>query len=176
MKVSVYSKELKVSGDVEERITERLSFLEKYGMVDSATVATAMVKKHGSDVKLEITVPSKIGTLRAEVIDPQLNDAIDFAVGKLESQIRRQKTRLSRRHREKLSKAFVEEIDVDYGVKDEKVTKTKRIVVDDLEQDEAIMQMELVGHDFFVYRDKDTQLVSIVYKRETGDYGILEIV
>ena len=174
MKVSVYSKELKVSGDVEERITERLGFLEKYGMVDSATVATANVKKHGSDVKLEITVPSKIGTLRAEVIDAQLNDAIDYAVGKLESQIRRQKTRLSRRHREKLAKAFVEEIDTDYAVKDDKITKTKRIVVDDLDQEEAIMQMELLGHNFFVFLNMETDSVNVVYKRNDGAYGLLE--
>ncbi len=174
MKVNVYSKDLKVSGDVEERIAEKLSFMDRYLLIDSSTTAGAVVKKHGNDVKLEITVPSKIGILRSEVIDNDLLNAIDKASAKLEDQIRRQKTRLSRRHKEKLAVSFVEE---DYDNEDDDlISKTKRVVCDELDSQEAIIQMELLGHDFFAYKDKDTGITCVVYKRNDGDYGLLELV
>jgi len=123
---------------------------------------------------LEITIPSKIGYLRSEVVDDEVRNAIDKSIDKLEDQIRRQKTRLSRRHKEKLAKAFIDENNL---VEDEDViARVKRVVVDELDTDEAIIQMELVNHSFFVFRDKDTGLISIIYRRDQGDYGILEVV
>ncbi len=173
MKVNVYAKDLSVSKDTEETISEKLALIEKYLLIDGSTTAQAMVKRHGNDIKLEITIPSKVGVLRSEVIDHDMRDAIDKSIEKLESQLRGQKGRLSRRHREKLSKAFFE--DDDYQV-EEKVKRVKRVIVEDLDSEDAIMQMELMDHNFFVYRDADTKIVSVMYKREDGDYGILEIV
>jgi len=173
MKVNLYAKDVSVWKDTEEKLLEKLSFLEKYLLIDDSTTAQVMVKRHGNDVKLEVTIPSKVGYLRSEVIDHDLRDAIDKSVEKLESQLRSQKTRLSRRHREKLSKNFIAE---EPEVNDEKVTRVKRVVIEDLDSDEAILQMELMDHNFFVYRDADTKIVSVMYKREDGDYGILEIV
>lgn len=174
MKVNVYAKDVTVSPDVEKRISDKLSFLDKYLLIDPETIAQAIVKKHGNDVKLEITIPSKIGYLRSEVADRELKNAIDKSIDKLEDQIRRQKTRLNRRHKEKLAKAFLQEDNYDYSK--DVINKVKRIVVDDLDIEEAIMQMELADHDFYAFRDKDTNLVSIIYRRKDGDYGILEIV
>ena len=123
---------------------------------------------------MEITIPSKIGYLRSEVVDEDVRNAIDKSIDKLEDQIRRQKTRLSRRHKEKLAKAFIDEIELDE--KEDVIARVKRVVVDDLDTDEAIIQMELVNHNFYVFRDKDTGLISIIYRRNQGDYGILEVV
>jgi len=123
---------------------------------------------------LEITIPSKIGYLRSEVVDDEVRNAIDKSIDKLEDQIRRQKTRLSRRHKEKLAKAFIDENG--YAEEEDVIARVKRVVVDELDTDEAIIQMELVNHNFFVFRDKDTGLISIIYRREQGDYGILEVV
>lgn len=173
MKVNLYAKDVSVWKDTEEKLVEKLSFLEKYLLIDDSTTAQVMVKRHGNDVKLEVTIPSKVGYLRSEVIDHDLRDAIDKSVEKLEGQLRSQKNRLSRRHREKLSKTFIAE---EPEVADEKVTRVKRVVIEDLDSDEAILQMELMDHNFFVYRDADTKIVSVMYKREDGDYGILEIV
>ncbi|MGN1398608.1 MAG: ribosome hibernation-promoting factor, HPF/YfiA family [Erysipelotrichaceae bacterium] len=174
MKVNVYAKDLTVTKDEESKISEKLSFLDKYFLIDSETTAQVIVKKHGNDIKLEITIPSKVGYLRSEVVDRSLRNAIDESIDKLEDQIRRQKTRLNRRHKEKLAKAFIDE--GEFEVSSDSITKTKRIVVDDLDVDDAIMQMELGDHDFFVYRDKDTKLMSIIYTRTDGSYGVIEVV
>ncbi|HPX32807.1 MAG TPA: ribosome-associated translation inhibitor RaiA [Erysipelotrichaceae bacterium] len=174
MKVNVYSKDLNLSVEDEERIGDKLSFLDKYLLIDPETIANVVVKKHGSNIKLEITIPSKIGYLRSEVVDDEVRNAIDKSIDKLEDQIRRQKTRLSRRHKEKLAKAFIDENG--YAEEEDVIARVKRVVVDELDTDEAIIQMELVNHNFFVFRDKDTGLISIIYRREQGDYGILEVV
>ncbi|MBQ6654760.1 MAG: ribosome-associated translation inhibitor RaiA [Erysipelotrichaceae bacterium] len=173
MKVNVYAKDLSVSKDTEEIISEKLALIEKYLLIDDATTAQAMVKRHGNDIKLEVTIPSKVGFLRSEVIDHDIRDAIDKSIEKLESQLRGQKGRLSRRHREKLAKTFIEEGGFE---EEEKVKRVKRVIIEDLDSEDAIMQMELMDHNFFVYRDADTKIVSVMYKREDGDYGILEIV
>ncbi|MDO4377606.1 MAG: ribosome-associated translation inhibitor RaiA [Erysipelotrichia bacterium] len=174
MKVNVYAKDVVINPDVEKRISDKLSFLDKYLLIDQETIAQAIVKKHGNNVKLEITIPSKIGYLRSEVVDKELKNAIDDSIDKLEDQIRRQKTRLNRRHKEKLAKAFLE--DENYDFSKDAISKVKRIVVDDLDVDEAIIQMELADHDFYIFRDKDTNLVSVIYRRKDGDYGVLEVV
>ncbi len=174
MKVNVYSKDVNLSAEVEKRISDKLSFLDKYLLIDPETIANAVVKKHGNNIKLEITIPSKIGYLRSEVVDDEVRNAIDKSIDKLEDQIRRQKTRLSRRHKEKLAKAFIDGNDFDE--KEDVIARVKRVVVDELDSDEAIIQMELVNHNFYVFRDKDTGLISIIYRRDQGDYGILEVV
>ncbi len=172
MKVNVHGKDLTISQDMIERIGDKLSFLEKYVLIDPSTVAQVVGKRHGNDIKLEITIPTKIGLLRSEVVDHEIRNAIDDSIDKLEDQLRRQKTRLSRRHKEKLSKTFiVEEPAVDVH---EDIVRTKRVIVDAMETEEAITQMELLGHTFFAYRDVQSGLINIVYKRNDGGYGVIE--
>lgn len=173
MKVKIYAKDLTVSQKDQDRIETKLGFLDKYLMIDSETIAQVVAKKNGNDVKLEITIPSKVGTLRSEVTKHDFIDAIDQSVDKLENQIRKQKTRLSRRHKEKLAVAFAQEIADEQPT--EEVTKVKRVVVDEQDVSEAILQMELLGHDFYAYRDRDSKLICIVYRKKDGTYGILEV-
>lgn len=173
MKVIIKGKELTVSQSAEARIQEKLGFLEKYFLIDNETTANVVVKKHGKDIKLEITIPTKVGILRSEVIDHEIPDAIDDSIDKLEGQIRRQKTRLSRRHKEKLAKAFLDE-----QVKEEVEipVKMKRVSLEAMDQDEAIAQMELLGHTFFIYEDVASHHTCVVYKRNDGGYGVIETV
>ena len=172
MKVQVRGQDINVTQDMVDSVAYKLSFLDKYILIDDDTTAQVAVKKHGRDIKLEITIPTKVGYLRSEVIDNKLRDAIDLSIDKLEDQVRRQKTRLSRRHKEKLAKNFiaVEDEDVELPV------RTKRVPLDEMELDEAIMQMELLDHSFFIFRDIDSGIVSIVYKRDDGGYGLIEAV
>ena len=101
---------------------------------------------------------------------------MDLAIDKLEDQIRRQKTRLSRRHREKLAKAFVEEEEfVDpYFEEEDKPVRTKTVKLDRMDLDEAIIKMEMLGHSFFIYQDDETNSPAVVYKRNDGGYGLIE--
>ena len=173
MKVKVHGKDLSVSNDMAERITYKLSFLDKYILIDDETTAQVMVKKHGKDIKLEITIPTKVGYLRSEVIDHEIQDAVDASIDKLEDQIRRQKTRLSRRHKEKLAVNFAS---METAEEPAIPVRTKRIAVDEMDVEDAIMQMELMDHTFFIFREIDSGVIAVVYKREDGGYGLIEAV
>ena len=175
MKVQVRGQDVNVTEEMVDNVAYKLSFLDKYILIDDDTTAQVAVKKHGKDVKLEITIPTKVGFLRSEVINNKLRDAVDLSIDKLEDQIRRQKTRLSRRHKEKLAKTFI----VDDQQKEEElqIKRKKRVAVNEMDVEEAIMQMELLDHSFFVFRDVDNNgIMSIVYKREDGGYGLIEAV
>lgn len=173
MKIKVHGKDLTVSQDMVERIAYKLSFLDKYILIDDETTAQVIVKKHGNNIKLEVTVPTKVGYLRSEVIDKDIRNAIDDSIDKLEDQLRRQKTRLSRRHKEKLAKNFIAE-----EVEEEKTVpvRVKRVPVEEMDVEEAIMQMELLDHSFFIFKDYSSGVISVVYKREEGGYGVIEAV
>jgi putative sigma-54 modulation protein len=175
MKVKVVGKDVHVSSASVEQMEKKLAFLDKYILIDDDTTATAVVKKHGNDIKLEITIPTRVGYLRSEVVDHDLRNAIDESADRLESQIRKQKTRLSRRHKEGLAQNFLNEATA-ADEKEETPVRVKRIAVDTLDVEEAIMQMELLGHSFFLYRDSSSGVISAVYKREQGGYGVIEAV
>jgi putative sigma-54 modulation protein len=103
-----------------------------------------------------------------------LYQAIDKAVDKLEDQIRRQKTRLSRKNRASaLSEAFLDAASEEEDAEEE-IVKTKSIVPAEMSLDEAIAHMELLDHDFYIYTDDETKKIAVVYCREEGGYGLIE--
>ena len=176
MKVQIYGKNITVTPAIAEKIENKLSSLEKYFIIDENTIANVVVRVYPAKQKIEVTIPCKTAILRAEVTHDDLYAAIDLVVDKLEDQIRRQKTRLSRKNKEKLAMAFVDtESDYDdYDALDDELVRTKSIVPDLLELDEAIMRMEMLNHSFFIYKDAETKEVAVVYKRHDGGYGLIE--
>ena len=175
MKVQIYSKNITVTPAIAEKIEKKLNHLEKYFIIDENVIANVVVRVYPNKQKIEVTIPTKFAVLRAEVVHDDLYAAIDLAIDKLEDQIRRQKTRLTRKNKEKLAYAFLEteELDEEYDEADE-VVKTKSIVPDTMELDEAIMRMEMLNHNFFIYRDDETKEIAVVYKRHDGGYGLIE--
>ena len=176
MKVQIYGKNITVTAAIAEKIEKKLNHLEKYFFIDENVVANVVVRVYPNKQKIEVTIPTKYAVLRAEVVHDDLYAAIDLAIDKLEDQIRRQKTRLTRKNKDKLAYAFIGEdeiIDDDYEEEDELV-KTKSIVAETMELDEAIMRMEMLNHSFFIYRDNETKEVAVVYKRNDGGYGLIE--
>ena len=175
MKVQIYGKNITVTPAIAEKIEKKLTHLEKYFIIDENVVANVVVRVYPNKQKIEVTIPTKYAVLRAEVVQDDLYAAIDLAIDKLEDQIRRQKTRLTRKNKEKLAYAFIEdeEIEDEYGDNDELV-RTKSIVPDTMELDEAIMRMEMLNHSFFIYRDDETKEIAVVYKRHDGGYGLIE--
>lgn len=176
MKVQIYGKNITVTPAIAEKIEKKLSHLEKYFIIDENVVANVVVRVYPNKQKIEVTIPTKFAVLRAEVVDDDLYAAIDKAIDKLEDQIRRQKTRLTRKNKDKLAFAFIEEEfeAVEYDEDDDEVVKTKSIVPDTMELDEAIMRMEMLNHNFFIYRDDETKDIAVVYKRHDGGYGLIE--
>ena len=175
MKVQIYGKNITVTPAIAEKIEKKLNHLEKYFIIDENVIANVVVRVYPNKQKIEVTIPTKFAVLRAEVVHDDLYAAIDLAIYKLEDQIRRQKTRLTRKNKEKLAYAFLEteELDEEYDEADE-VVKTKSIVPDTMELDEAIMRMEMLNHNFFIYRDDETKEIAVVYKRHDGGYGLIE--
>lgn len=177
MKVQIYGKNITVTPAIAEKIENKLNLLEKYFIIDDTVVANVVVRVYPTKQKIEVTIPTKFAVLRAEVTHDDLYAAIDLAVDKLEDQIRRQKTRLSRKNKEKLAMAFIENeeiIEEDYNESDDELVRTKTIVPDIMDLDEAIMRMEMLNHSFFIYRDLETEDVAVVYKRHDGGYGLIE--
>ena len=149
MKVQIYGKNITVTPAIAEKIEKKLNHLEKYFMIDENVIANVVVRVYPNKQKIEVTIPTKYAVLRTEVVHDDLYAAIDLAIDKLEDQIRRQKTRLTRKHKEKLAYAFIEEAEVlDNGDEGDELVKTKSIVADTMELDEAIMRMEMLNHNF----------------------------
>ena len=173
MRFEIVGKNIEITDTMKEKIEKKLSGLDKYLLIDPNTIARVVARVYPNSQKVEVTIPTKVGLLRAEVVNDDFYAAVDLAIDKLEDQIRRQKTRLARRHREHLAKAFVDEVH-----EEEKLdipVKTKPIVADMMDLEKAIMEMELSGHTFYIYTDEESEQPAVVYRRNDGMYGLLEI-
>ena len=173
MKVNIVGKNVKVTPAIAEKVNKKLDHLTKYFLIDDNVTAKVLIRTYPVGQKIEVTIPTKYAILCAEVVDDDLYAAIDLAIDKLEDQIRRQKTRLQRKNRLSLAEAFLDEEESGQDDIDE-VVKTKSIEPQEMSLDEAIMKMELLGHDFFIYTDDETEKIAVVYKRKDGDYGLIE--
>ena len=130
-----------------------------------------MARVYPASQKIEVTIPTRVGILRTEVEHEDLYAAVDIALDKLEDQLRRQKTRLNRRHRDSLAENFLSEAEEkEYDIP----VKTKTIAAERMDLEEAIMQMELSNHDFYIYTDDESGKISVVYRRNNGGYGLIE--
>ncbi len=179
MKVQIYGKNITVTPAIAEKIETKLNHLERYFIIDESNVAKVVVRVYPSKQKIEVTIPTKYAVLRAEVVHDDLYAAIDLAVDKLEDQIRRQKTRLNRKNKEKLAMAFMDAEDFietdDFNEDEDELVRTKTITPAAMDLDEAIMRMEMLNHSFFIYRDVESKEVAVVYKRMEGGYGLIEV-
>ena len=171
MRFEIVGKNITITDSMREKIGKKLSGLQKYLLIDGDTTARVVARVYPNTQKIEVTIPSKVGILRTEVEQQDIYSAVDIALDKLEDQLRRQKTRLNRRHRDSLAESFIleeEAEDVDIPV------KTKSIVAERMDLEEAIMQMELSNHDFYIYTDDESDRISVVYRRNNGGYGLIE--
>ncbi|MBR3265645.1 MAG: ribosome-associated translation inhibitor RaiA [Erysipelotrichaceae bacterium] len=172
MKFAIYGENVTVNDEMREKIENRLSELNKYVVIDEAQSAKVTVKVNGGNaLKVEVNVPTKVGLMRSEVVHEDFSTAVDLAIDKLEDQIRRQKGRLSRRHKESLAENFYE----DNEESNDTPVRTKTIFAEEMILDEAIMRMEMLSHSFFIYKDIDSDKAAVVYKRNDGGYGLIEI-
>ena len=174
MKITLRGKNIEITEAIEEKVSEKLSKLDKYFIVSENVEAKVLVRTYPYGQKIEVTIPTEYVLLRAEVVDQDLYNAIDLVIDKLEGQIRKYKTRLNRKSRDNklaFNLASIEPLDDE---EEDVLVKTKTITPKPMDMEEAIMQMELIGHSFFVYRDTETDAISIVYRRNDGNYGLIE--
>ena len=171
MKFAVYGEDVTVNDKMRQQIENRLSELNKYFVIDEETTGKVTVKVYGGSLKVEVAIPTKVGLLRSEVVHDDFSTAVDIAMDKLEDQIRKQKGRLSKRHKDSLAESFIEETDEE----NDTPVRTKTVYADEMVLDEAIMRMEMLSHSFFIYKDMDSEKLAVVYKRNDGGYGLIEI-
>lgn len=173
MDLFIRGDKVKVTDAMKSYLEEKISKLDKYLDSSEEVRANVVVKIRNKDQIVEVTIPLKSFILRSEEIQDDFYKAVDKAVDKLERQIRKNKTRLiakqsSKNHREFILDDIIDEQQV------EKIEKRKTIDVKPMDEEEAILQMELLNHQFYMYKDSQTNKYAVVYKRENGGYGILE--
>jgi len=175
MKITVRGKNISITEGIESKISQKLSKLDKYFVNADELEAKVLVRVYPRGQKIEVTIPAGNLLLRAEVVEDDLYNAIDSVIDKLEGQIRKYKTRLDRKSPDhKLAFNMASIMPLDTPAEEDVVVKTKTISPKPMDLEEAIMQMELIGHTFFVYKDTESEKISIVYRRHDGDYGLIE--
>lgn len=171
MRFEIVGKNITITETMREKIEKKFSGLQKYLLIDPDTTARVVARVYPASQKIEVTIPTRVGILRTEVEHEDLYAAVDIALDKLEDQLRRQKTRLNRRHRDSLAENFLTEAEEEeYDIP----VKTKTIAAEKMDLEEAIMQMELSNHDFYIYTDDESGKISVVYRRNNGGYGLIE--
>ena len=174
MKFTFTCRKVSLNDSVKEYAEKKISKLERYFREDAEAFVTFCVEKDHRCV-VEVTIVSNGTIFRAqeESRDGDMRSAIDAVASTIDRQIRKNKTRLSKRLRQE---ALVSTMPVEFEVPEETefdIVRTKHITVKPMSAEEAILQMNLLGHDFFVYRNT-SDVVSIVYRRKNGGYGLLE--
>lgn len=171
MEILIRGTKVEITDAMKGYVKDKLSKLDKY-FVDQKIEATVLVKVHNYLQKVEVTIPLKTLLLRAEEEQEDFYAAVDLVINKLERQIRKNKAKLQKREKSKTKEFNIDDlIPIE---EDETIVKHKKVDVKPMNSEEAILQMELLGHDFYVYKDSDTNTVCVVYKRKDGGYGIIE--
>lgn len=176
MEIVIHGDKLKVTQAMNDYIKEKLGKLDKYLKDTDSVRANVIVKVKNHEQKVEITIPLKSYILRTEESKEDFYAAVDKATDKLERQIRKNKTRImSKKTKNDYDFALSEIEDTDdYKEDDSKVIKRKKIDIKPMDEEEAILQMELLDHQFYVYKDSNTNKMAVIYKRNDGNYGVIE--
>ncbi|PAT02145.1 ribosomal subunit interface protein [Candidatus Izimaplasma bacterium ZiA1] len=165
-----------VTEAIKNYAVEKLEKVQRYFTeeLDAYVVCKTYTDHH----RVEVTIPTKYYTMRAEVSDDDMYAAIDLSINKLEAQIRKHKSKITRslQKKEGVSDLFVEDLDFE-ALKRELVrtpVKVKNISLEKMSTEEAITALEVLGHDFYIYKDEDTEKVNVLYIRNEGSYGVIE--
>lgn len=178
MRYTIIGKNIDVWEKTREMVEKKMDRIQKLFPAETEATITLSLEKLVSTV--EVTIPMNKRVVRAEVQDADMTAAMDKAVDILENQVVRYKKRMRTRVRSGAD-AFAAEYAAilipEDTLDDEpmvKIEKTKRFEVKPMDAEEAVMEMELVGHNFFVFRNGETDEVNVVYKRKNGTYGLIE--
>jgi len=174
MKYNIRGDKMLVTDAIRDYAEEKLGKLEKYFKDDEVT-ANVLTRVRGNSQIVEVTIPTSKFVLRSEEENEDLYAAIDLVSDKLERQIRKNKTRLNRNVKENIKEFnFDFLLDENEEESKDKIVRRKNIEMKPMDEEEAILEMELLGHSFFVYKDMDTNNTCVLYKRKDGDYGLIE--
>ena len=176
MEIKIHGDKIKITKAMKDYIIEKLDKLNKYLENSENVRANVIVKVKNHEQTVEITIPLKSFILRSEETQEDFYAAVDKTIDKLERQIRKNKTKLmSRKDKPSYDVDFSKVVLEDEEQEEEhKIVKRKSIEVKPMNEEEAILQMELINHQFYMYKDADTNKPAVVYKRNDGNYGLIE--
>ena len=173
MKLNIRGEKVTITQSMKTYITEKLEKLDKYFENPEEISVNVLVRIKGLEQIIEVTAPTKKFTLRAEESNEDFYAAVDLVVSKLERQIRKNKDRLNRKYKN------VEVLEFNFNYEDEEksseIVKRKNISMKPMDEEEAMLQIELLNHDFFVFKNIDEECVSVLYKRKDNNYGIINM-
>lgn len=171
MKISIIGRQMNVWNEMKIIIETKLAKLDKY--FNDECEATATLSNKRDQKCLEITIVSSGTIFRSEVEDETFRNALDRAINSIERQIRKNKTRLERRLRSGAFEDGIIETGEDIEEEPEFIIREKSFPIKPMSVEEAIMQMNLLDHEFFVFRDDRTEDICVVYKRHDNTYGLI---
>lgn len=174
MKLNIRGEKTEITASMKQYAEEKMQKLDKYLENSEEVSGTILFKVYGPKQKIEVTIPLKNYTLRVEEEGEDFYAVVDTSIDKLERQIRKNKTRIN--NKKKPSKVdFILDFDLDDNEENKnKIVKRKTVELKPMDEEEAILQMELLNHDFYMFKNIDTDKLAVIYKRKHDDYGIIE--
>ena len=175
MRYTITGRNIEITDGLKKAVEEKLHKLGKYFTEETEAKITLSVQKEAH--KIEVTIPTKQGLIRAEEVSEDMYVSIDKVEDIIERQIKKFKNKLVDRKQSgvSFSELFINEENSDVEEEDEiKIVKTKRFSIKPMDPEEACLQMELLAHDFYVFRNAISDEICVVYKRKDGKYGIIE--
>lgn len=178
MKFNIRGENIPVTEALKDYVEKKLSRLERYFEAPPTSEVNVTLSVLKGMQTVEVTIPLPGFMLRAEEKHTDMYASVDLVVDKLERQIRKAKTKANRKIRQEggIKDFFRIEPDTSYSHEDDyfELVRTKRFTLKPMDVEEAILQMNMVGHNFFVFANMDTSQVNVVYKRNDGKYGLIE--
>ena len=175
MKIKIFGKNIEVTEGIRSAVEEKIGKLDKYFAEETRVDVTLSVNKN--EQKVEVTIPVKGRIIRAEEISDDMYVSIDMVEETIERQLVKYKNKIIDK-KKSIKEAFTETyIEADYEDEDEdqiKIKKTTRFGIKPMDPEEACVEMELLGHNFFVFLNAETEEVNVVYKRKGNTYGLIE--
>lgn len=173
MKIAIRGKNIEITEGLRDYVEKKLTKLNRYFEQIPEAQVTAFTGRGGYIV--EVTIPLNSYLLRAEEVSSEnLYAAVDLVIDKLEKQIQKHRTRLYRRFRNQGLKNLITAMGEESTVGAPAVVRTKRFAIKPMPVEEAILQMSLLGHDFYVFSNADTDQVNVLYRRKDGNFGLIE--
>lgn len=174
MKIILSGRNISITDALRNQVDKKVKKLDRYFKPETEAQVTLSVEKNRHIV--EVTIPFNGNVLRGEESTDNMYASIDLVLDKLERQIHKHRTKLSKSIKQNAFKEkplFIKDIEID-GYAEPEIVKTKRFAIKPMVAEEAMLQMELVGHSFYVFTNAETDEVNVLYKRNDGNYGLIE--
>lgn len=174
MNFIISGKNIEITQGLKDNIERKLGKLERYFTPDTEIIVTLSVEKERQ--KIEVTIPVKGDIIRSEQESTDMYVSIDLVEEVIERQLRKYKNKLVAKHQagSNFNQTFVESEDEAADNEEIRIVRTKRFGIKPMFPEDACMQMDLLGHNFYVFSNAETEEVNVVYKRKDGSFGLIE--